>query len=292
MIRSMTGFGRASQSIDGRELTVELKAVNHRYFDLGIRMPRSLNAVEDTVRNTLSSFISRGHIDVYLTYRNMRKDAKTVVIDAALISAYVTAARRVASELSVEDDLALSNLLRLPDVAAVTEAEDDRNALDELVRITVSSAAEELVEMRIREGERLRNDLISRLSVILDLRNGIEQRAPLVAEEYRNKLNERISTVLSAADVDHARLATEVALFADKASIDEELVRLSSHAEAFKGLLDSDEPVGRKLDFVIQEMNREFNTMGSKANDKVITALVIDGKAELEKIREQIQNLE
>ncbi|MCH5279296.1 MAG: YicC family protein [Christensenellaceae bacterium] len=292
MARSMTGFGRASLNIDGRELTIELKSVNHRYLDIGFRMHRSLGFLEDTVRTTLSSMLSRGHIDVYATYRNTRNDAKCVNIDTALLSAYLESARIAGEQFMLTDDLTLSNVLRLPDIATVIEADEDRDSLTELMKRTVACACEELIEMRIREGERLRNDLLLRLDTVLAIRKRIEERAPLVTEEYRNKLNERIATILSEVEVDRARLATEIALFADRVNIDEELVRLMSHITAARDLLESDKPIGRKLEFVVQEMNREFNTIGSKANDKDISALVIDGKAELEKIREQIQNFE
>lgn len=292
MARSMTGFGRASFNIDGRELTIELKSVNHRYLDIGFRMPRSLGFLEDTVRTTLGSMLSRGHVDVYATYRNMRNDAKCVVIDSALLSAYLESARSAGEEFMLEDDLTLSNILRLPDITAIIEAEEDRDSLTELMKRTVICACEELIEMRLREGARLRDDLSLRLDTVLAIRKRIEERAPLVTEEYRNKLNERISSILSEVEIDRARLATEIALFADRVNIDEELVRLLSHIAAARELLESDRPIGRKLEFVVQEMNREFNTIGSKANDKDISALVIDGKAELEKIREQIQNFE
>lgn len=292
MANSMTGFGRANVLIDGREMTVELKSVNHRYLDLGFRMPRHVSFLEDEIRRGLTERLTRGHVDVFVTYRNTREDARTAVFDAALLEAYLSAARECAERYGLKNDLTVSSALRLPDVIDVVEAEEDREAVAALLREALDKACAELIEMRRVEGERLVSDLLSRLDTVLSIRESIAVRAPLVVEDYRSKLNERIASILESAEVDTARLATEVALFADKANIDEELVRLQSHVAAARELLNNGSAVGRKMDFIVQEMNREFNTIGSKANDKDITALVIEGKAEIEKIREQVQNLE
>lgn len=288
----MTGFGHAVVSKDGRELSIELKSVNHRFLDLALRMPRSLAFLEDTARNTLGTMLTRGHVDIFANYRNTRNDSKKVEINMPMLSAYMTAARQAAEELGIENDLTLSRALRLTDIVSVTEADDDRPALAELMKDALTRAANELIAMRMREGERLSSDMKTRLGVIADIREKISERAPLVVEEQRKKLNERIESLLSETEIDRARLATEIALFADKVSIDEELVRLSSHIAAAGELLENNGSIGRKLDFIVQEMNREFNTIGSKANDKTIASLVIDGKAELEKMREQVQNFE
>lgn len=292
MIRSMTGFGRASCSIDGREVIAELKSVNHRYLDIGFRIPRSLSFLEDTVRSIISSAISRGHIDVSLTYKNTRRDARTVSIDRVLLAEYLEAASSAAAEFNLTNDLTLARALELPDVAVITEAEDDRNAILEAARCAVIEALADLTTMREREGERLRIDLISKLDSTIKIRDKIALCAPNVVQEYKRRLYERISDMLSEVEIDRARLATEIAIYADKVGIDEELVRLKSHIDAMLAMLDISEPIGRKLDFIVQEINREFNTIGSKANDNAIAALVIDGKAEIEKIREQIQNIE
>ncbi len=292
MVCSMTGFGRASLLRDGRELTVELKSVNHRYLDLGFRMPRHISFLEDEIRHTLSSRLTRGHVDVFLTYRNTREDSKTASLDEALLAAYIEAAKSCAEKFGLTDDLTVTSALRLPDVIDVANAEEDSEAVTKLLAEVLDAACAELIGMRLLEGQRLCTDLTARLDTVLRIRGEIASRAPLVVEDYRQKLNERISSLLIPAEIDAARLATEVALFADRANIDEELVRLQSHVDAARELLSKDEPVGRKLDFIVQEMNREFNTIGSKANDKQITALVIEGKAEIEKIREQVQNLE
>lgn len=288
----MTGFGHAVVSKDGRELSIELKSVNHRFLDLALRMPRSLAFLEDTARNTLGTMLARGHVDIFANYRNTRNDSKKVEINMPMLSAYMTAARQAAEELGIENDLTLSRALRLTDIVSVTEADVDRPALAELMKDALTRAANELIAMRMREGERLSSDMKTRLGVIADIREKISERAPLVVEEQRKKLNERIESLLSETEIDRARLATEIALFADKVSIDEELVRLSSHIAAAGELLENNGSIGRKLDFIVQEMNREFNTIGSKANDKTIASLVIDGKAELEKMREQVQNFE
>lgn len=292
MANSMTGFGRANVLFDGRELTMELKSVNHRYLDLSFRMPRHISFIEDEIRRLLAERLTRGHVDVYITYRNTRNDARTAVFDASLLKAYIDAANQCAEQFGLRNDLTATSALRLPDVMDVVEADEDREALIKLADDALEKACAELIEMRRVEGERLCADLLSRLDTVLGLRERIKDRAPLVVEDYRSKLTERIASVLESAEVDTARLATEIAIFADKANIDEELVRLASHVAAARELLENGNAVGRKMDFIVQEMNREFNTIGSKANDKDITALVIEGKAEIEKIREQVQNLE
>lgn len=292
MVSSMTGFGRGKAIKDGREMTVELKSVNHRYLDLSFRMPRHISFAEETLRSALSDTLSRGHVDVYVNYSNTRSDARTVKIDTGLLSAYLSSVNEAAKELNVENDMTLSLALRLPDVTSIAEADEDDAAVKALAEEAVRNAMNELINARRGEGERLANDLGIRLNTVEELRDRIAERAPTVVEEYRVKLSERIGSMLGSVDVDAQRLATEVAIFADKASIDEELVRLKSHITQASELLACSEAAGRRLDFVVQEMNREFNTIGSKANDAEIARLVILGKAELEKIREQVQNIE
>ncbi len=292
MAGSMTGFGRASVLKDGREISVELKSVNHRYLDIGFRMPKHIGFLEDEIRRTLSTRLSRGHVDVFVIYRNMRNDARRVELDKALLCAYLDAARGASAEFGLTDDMTLTAALRLPNVTEIIEADEDRGAVTEVMTIALNAACDELIAMRRAEGDRLCCDLRQRLDAVMSLCNCIAERAPGVTEAYRTRLNERIASVLAEVEIDRARLATEIAIFADRANIDEELVRLSSHVAAAHQLLASDDAVGRKLDFIVQEMNREFNTIGSKANDSSITALVIDAKAEIEKIREQVQNLE
>ena len=303
-MHSMTGYGRGSAMRDGREITVEVKSVNHRFLDVSTRLPRHIAFLEEPLRRFLSERLAWGHVDVFVNYRNTRSDARTVRIDTALLGAYLAAARQAAAELSLPDDIGLCAALRLPDdiglcaalrlpdVTEIAEAEEDREAVCALCLEAAEIAVGELLEMRRLEGERLGADLAGRIDAVLALTERIAVRAPLVVEEYRQKLNDRIEQILQTGEIDRARLATEVALFADRASIDEEIVRLRSHVAQARLLMAGDEPAGRKLDFVVQEMNREFNTIGSKANDGTLTGCVLAGKNEIEKIREQVQNIE
>ena len=291
-MKSMTGYGKGVVSRDGRELTVELKSVNHRFLDVSMRLPRVLSCIEDTLRTTIAARLTRGHVDVFVNYRNTRSDAKCVRIDGELLLAYIVAASEANEKLNLAYDLTLSNALRLPDVTEIVPADEDSDALIVLAKDAAKLALDALVEMRIAEGSRLKAALTDGVNAMDAYRDEILVRAPFVAEEYRRKLNERIESVLSDAEIDRARLATEVALFADRCCIDEELVRLKSHIAQFRSYLDASEPVGRNMDFIVQEMNRECNTIGSKANDAALTRSVLACKAEIEKLREQIQNVE
>ena len=289
---SMTGYGRGAASLDGRELTIELKSVNNRFLDIGMKLPRQLSFLEERLRKLLTDALSRGHVDVFVNYRNLRSDAKTVRVDEALLKAYLASARESAKMLDLVDDLTLSKTLTLPDVTVILPADEDQQALLALGTEAMTAAIEGLKGMRHKEGERLKLDLSARMDTMTGYAADIEKRAPAVAEEYRAKLTARIEELLGETEVDRARLATEVAIFADRAAIDEEIVRLNTHLVHFRELLDADEPVGRKMDFLVQEMNRESNTIGSKANDAALTSIVLLCKAEIEKLREQIQNIE
>ena len=289
---SMTGYGRGAATLEGRELTIELKSVNNRFLDIGMKLPRQLSFLEDELRKLLNDSLSRGHVDVFVNYRNLRSDAKTVRVDQALLKAYLTSARESAKALDLADDLTLSRALTLPDVTTILPADEDQQALTELATAAMTAAIEGLKAMRFKEGERLKLDLSARMDTMTGYAAVIERRAPAVVEEYRAKLTARIEELLGETEVDRARLATEVAIFADRAAIDEEIVRLNTHLVHFRELLTADEPVGRKMDFLVQEMNRECNTIGSKANDAELTSIVLLCKAEIEKLREQIQNIE
>ena len=291
-MNSMTGYGKGVAARDGRELTVELKSVNHRFLDVSMRLPRVLSCIEDPLRRVVAERLSRGHVDVFVNYRNTRSDAKTVRIDETLLSAYVSAARTANASLALSDDLTLSNVLRLPDVTEIVPADEDTDALIALSEEAASAALDALILMRKAEGERLMLALSDGVDHMDAYREEILLRAPFVAEEYREKLNERIESVLNDTEIDRARLSTEIALFADRCCIDEELVRLKSHIAQFRAYLSASEPVGRNMDFIVQEMNRECNTIGSKANDAALTDAVLRCKAEIEKLREQIQNVE
>ena len=289
---SMTGYGRGMAFKEGRELTIELKSVNNRFLDIGMKLPRQLSFLEDSLRKLLNDALSRGHVDVFVNYRNLRSDAKTVRVDEALLKAYIASARESAKNLDLVDDLTLSRALTLPDVTTILPADEDQQALADLGREAMTMAIDGLKAMRLKEGERLKLDLSGRMDAMTGFAAVIEKRAPAVAEEYRAKLTARIEEMLGETEVDRARLATEVAIFADRAAIDEEIVRLNTHLIHSRELLAAGEPVGRKMDFLVQEMNRECNTIGSKANDAELTSIVLLCKAEIEKLREQIQNIE
>ncbi len=292
MIKSMTGFGRGEYSRDGKEFTVEIKTVNHRYSDIFVKMPRQIGFLEDRVRELVGKAISRGKIDVFITYYNHSEDSKHVVFDEGLAKAYVSAVEALRDKFSLADDISVSLISKYPDVLRVEQAEDDEDLLWSMLKEAVDNAVASLIHMRGIEGEGLKNVLLERADIIENVIGEIAKRAPEVPKEYKAKLNARIKELLEQQVVDESRIAVEVALFADRCSIDEELVRLGSHFGQMRQILSMDQPVGRKLDFLVQEMNREINTIGSKANDLNITRLVVDIKSEIEKIREQIQNIE
>lgn len=291
-MRSMTGYGRSTVRRDGRELTVELKSVNHRFLDIAFRIPRSFGFAEDMIRSLLSSRLSRGHVDVFMTYRNLREDARVVRADAALYLAYARALEGMNGVCaSIPDDRSLMQLAMLPDVLAVTEAEEDLEALSALIAEAVTGALDVLVAMREREGETLKEDLSERLARLEQLRQEMGRRYPDTVKEYEERLRQRIEELLDIP-VDQTRLLQEVAIMADRSAISEELVRLDSHLAQMREMMENGQTVGRKLDFLVQELNREVNTISSKSQDIPITRLVVAGKAEIEKIREQVQNVE
>lgn len=285
---SMTGYGRAMRQLDGRELTVELKSVNHRFLDLNFRMPRSFLFLEEDARRLIGSRLSRGHVDVYFTYRNLRPDARTVRLDRTLLEAYRAALDGVEG---LRDDRSLMGIASFPDVLTAEEAPEDQDALRSLLSQTLSAALEELCEMRAREGEHLRNDLTRRADEIERITAGIEERYPATVEEYTVRLR-RVIEELAGQNFDESRLLTEVAVMADRSAIAEETVRLRSHIAQLRECLSSEEPVGRRVDFIVQELNREVNTISSKSQDIPITNLVVEGKTAIEKLREQVQNIE
>ena len=287
-MRSMTGYGRATREKDGRELTIELKSVNHRFLDVNFRMPRSFMFLEDEARRQIGAYLSRGHVDVYVTYRNLRSDAKTVVLDRALMDAYIRALDGVEG---LRDDRTLMNVARFPDVLTVTEAEEDQGALKELMCETICAALETLCEMRVREGAEILKDLTYHVDEIERITLAIEKRYPETVSEHTARLRAAIEELVGQ-NVDETRLLTEVAIMADRSAIDEETVRLKSHVAQLREVFAKDEPVGRRVDFIVQELNREVNTISSKSQDIPITNLAVEGKAVIEKLREQIQNIE
>jgi uncharacterized protein (TIGR00255 family) len=284
----MTGYGRAVRELDGRELSVELKSVNHRFLDLSFRMPRSFSFLEDDARRRISGTLARGHVEIYITYKNRRADAKAVELDQALLSAYM---RALDSAVGLPDDRTLMSVLRFPDVLTIKEAEEDQDALRALAAETLEMALLALTQMRAREGEELRRDIAKQVDALERITCQIEERYPLTVGEYAKRLRASIEELIGQ-NVDQTRLLTEVAIMADKSAIDEETVRLKSHIGLLRECLESEEPVGRRIDFVVQELNREVNTISSKSQDIPITNLVVEGKAVIEKLREQVQNVE
>ena len=290
-MQSMTGYGRCQMERDGRVMTVEVKSVNHRFLDTSYRLPRHLTFLDDAVRRGVSTKLSRGHVDVFVNYENHRDDAREVRVDTALACAYQRAIGELSTALGCAGELSVLEYARMPDVLTVQEKEEDQQAVRELFDEALSGALCELVAMREREGESMKRDILEKLSRIGSLREEIEKRAPQVVTDYAAKLQERIAA-LTDGELDEARLLTEVAVFADRAAIDEELVRLLSHIAQIRATVELCEPVGRKLDFLVQELNREFNTIGSKAMDAAIAQCVVAAKGEIEKLREQVQNIE
>ena len=288
---SMTGYGKGVCAEEGVELTAEVKSVNNRYLDLAIKSPRIFLAQEERIRAIAREHISRGHVDIFISYTDKREKEKSYYVDLSVARAYQQAAMQLKAALpGVADDTTLSIYLRLPDVVRTEEPSAADEVLEKLLERALHEASSSLSAMREKEGERLKGDLLSRMQVIERLTEAIAARAPHVAEEYRKKLTERIEEYL-AGKVDEARILTEAAVFADKCSIDEELTRLRSHIKAFREICALAQ-VGRKLDFLVQEFNRECNTICSKSSDKEITANALQMKNEIEKVREQIQNLE
>jgi uncharacterized protein (TIGR00255 family) len=291
-MKSMTGFGKSEITEEGRKIRVEVKSVNHRFLDINIRMPRFLLFLEDDIRKYLKSVLSRGHVDVFVNYSSERDDAKKILVDMPIIHGYWQAAQEIEKALCVPNSLQTSDLLRLPDAVTFEENETDVDAVKSLLLKTVGAAATELIAARDAEGRELMSDIENRLALILQTASEIEGKEDNVLVDYRQKLTDRIAELLENVPVDETRIAQEVALYADKCNITEEVVRIRSHVEQFTQSVATGLPQGRNLDFIVQELNREFNTIGSKSSDSGITKLVIAGKVEIEKIREQIQNLE
>ena len=288
---SMTGYGRASKEIEGRQMTIELKSVNHRFLDLSFRMPRNLMFLEDAARRIIGERLSRGHVDVFVTYKNLRTDARTVTVDRALFNAYAQALDTVAGA-GLRDDRSLMAIARMPDVMVVTEADEDREAVTALMESAMDEAVSQLVAMRTREGEAMQRDLSEKVDAIERMTGEIEARYPETVAAYRERLRAAVCDLLGDTEVDETRLLTEVALMADRSAIAEETVRLKSHVAQLRKLFESAEPIGRRIDFIVQELNREVNTISSKSQDIPITRLAVDMKAEIEKLREQLQNVE
>ena len=292
MIRSMTGFGRAQVSVEGYNITVEIRSVNNRYFDFYAKMPRTFSFLEERVKSLLSTEISRGKVECSLQIETTADESVIVSINEPLAVGYVKAIEELSEKFDVKNDLTALSLARFSDILSITKAPVDEEDLWNKVQGAVKDALAEFIKMREIEGEKLKADVLSRADTIISNVSYIEERSPETVKAYSEKLLERMKTVLGDTQVDEARILTEAAIYADKVAVAEETVRLRSHIDQLHSMLDSNEAVGRKLDFLVQEINREANTIGSKAQDVDIARRVIDIKAEVEKIREQIQNIE
>ena len=288
----MTGYGRNQATVDDRDILVEIRSVNNRYYDFSARIPRAYGYLEEKLKNLLQGSISRGKVEICVSVYNTESKDEFIEVNKSVAKGYIQALRQVNEELALKDDLTLSQLIKLPDVFSVKKIIDDEELIWTSVKTVADTALEKFVQMRETEGEKLKEDVISRLDTITEMIRVVAERSPTITENYRNRLFTKLKEVLSDNNIDEQRILLEAAIFSEKIAVDEETVRLKSHIDQFRELLDLSEPVGRKLDFLVQEMNREANTIGSKSQDIEITRIVVDIKSEIEKIREQIQNIE
>ncbi len=293
MIKSMTGFGRGEAQAQQKKFLIEVKSLNHRYLDTNIKMPKLLNYLEEKIRQRIKDAVKRGRIEVFISYEKVGESDVKVTADMELAKQYLEALREIGERLSITDDISVSALVKFPDILVVEKKEYDEDEIWNSLSASLDIALQRLIEMRELEGKQLKVDFLKRLDIISDMIRQIEDRSPQILTEYRQRLLDRMKELLEdGPSIDESRVLMEAALFADKSNITEELVRFHSHIRQFKSILEEDDSVGRKLDFLIQEMNREVNTIGSKANDLQLTNIVINLKSELEKLREQIQNIE
>lgn len=292
MIRSMTGYGRSQDMIEGMDITVEIKSVNHRYYEYASRLPRAYGFLDEKLKSYLQKFIARGKVDVYVSIETIDAPGSDVSINHTLAQGYLQALRELSDRYGLRDDVSVSVLARYPDILSVHKAAEDEENIWRAVRQVTDVAASQFVQMREREGAKLRDDILSRKGAILKAVEAVEERSPQTVKEHMDKVEARMKELLSTVSVDEQRLLMEAAIFADKIAVDEETVRLRSHLDQLEHMLRGDEAIGRKLDFLVQEINREANTIGSKSQDVQLARIVVDIKAEIEKIREQIQNIE
>lgn len=294
MIKSMTGFGRCEAEVNGREITVEVKSVNHRYFEFSCRTPRGYGFLDDKLKSYVNSRVSRGKIDMFVTVGANNETPSEVTVNHQLVSGYLSAMKEISETYGVENDVTVVSLSRFPDVFTVHKAAEDEEQITNDVLAVAKTALDSFISMREAEGEKMKADILSRANTIMSIVGEIEERSPQTVAEYEERLLERIKQTLEnyEIEIDEQRVLTEVAVFSDKVAVAEETVRLRSHFAQLEEFLEYDEPVGRKIDFIIQEMNREANTIGSKVQDAVLAHKVVDIKSEIEKIREQVQNIE
>ncbi len=292
MIKSMTGYGRAEETVGSMNISVELKSVNHRYFEFSARVPRIYGFLEEKMKSYVNSLVSRGKIECYVSVENLEDAETQILVNKALAQGYLNAVKELSDEYSLDGTISAMTLSRYPDVLTVHKAAEDEYKIWQAVKSVAEKAVERFIQMREVEGERLKNDVLSRADYIIECVGFIEERSPQTVKEYNEKLKNRIKDLIADATVDEQRLLNEAAIFADKIAVAEETVRLRSHISQLRTFMQADEAIGRKLDFLVQEINREANTIGSKAQDVEIAKRVISIKAEVEKIREQIQNIE
>jgi len=292
MIKSMTGYGRAQITVEDMSVTVEIKSVNHRYFEFSARIPRAYGFLEEKLKSHLQQLISRGKVDCYVQIEALESDDVTVKVNHSLAKGYVDALKELAERYNLSDDISVSTLSRYSDVFSIHKNEADEEKIWNAVKETADVACAKFIEMRAIEGEKLKADLTEKIDVIADNVTFIEKRSPETVKEYHEKLRAKMAELLQDVHIDEQRILTESAIFAEKIAVDEETVRLRSHLQQFTQFLEADGPIGRKMDFLVQEMNREANTIGSKSQDIEIAKKVIAIKSEIEKIREQIQNIE
>lgn len=292
MIKSMTGFGRSEIVNEDRKVVVEIKAVNHRYCDMNVKLPKKLNYFETTIRNFLKDYIQRGKVDVFIIYEDYSKSNVCVKYNREIAGEYIKYLNEMVDEYDVDDDIKASVVARFPEVFTLEEQATDEEAIWEFLKEAIKEAAEKFVESRIKEGENLKNDLIGKLDDMLEMVSFIEDKSPEIIAEYKQKLTEKVAELSANTQIDEQRIATEVVIYADKVCVDEEIVRLKSHIASTKQILAEGGSVGRKLDFIAQEMNREANTILSKSNSLQVSDVGIDLKTDIEKVREQIQNIE
>ena len=292
MLKSMTGFGRAVSEIDGYIITVELKSVNHRYFEFSSRVPRAYGFLDDKLKSYINSKVARGKVDCFVSIEALNTEAADVVVNNTLASAYVKAMQELCTAYDLKEDFGASSIARFQDVLVVKKADEDEEKIWGYVKSVCDEALAKFVSMREAEGAKMKADISSRADYIIDCVSFVEERSPETVKEYNDKLVARVHDLIGDVSLDEARIIQEVAIYADKVAVAEETVRLRSHIDQLRLFLEADEAIGRKMDFLIQEINREANTIGSKANDVEIARKVVDIKSEVEKIREQVQNIE
>ena len=292
MVKSMTGYGRAVETVNGREFTVEIRSVNNRYLDCTVKLPRSFSFAEEAVKAAVKAAVSRGKVDVYISVRSETEADVQVTLNKPVLEGYLAAMRQMVADYGVHDDISVSTLSRMSDIFVVDKPKADEDQLKADLLSVVDKALAAYDAMRVTEGLALENDLRSRANTILELVKQVEEQNPKTVSDYRKRLEEKMREVLENKSIDESRILTEAAIFADKVAVDEETVRLRSHLEQMNNMLTTGGAIGRKLDFLLQEMNREANTTGSKCTDVKVARIVVDIKAELEKIREQTQNIE